>query len=159
MKNRGYLQLVWKPILIVFIFALLSYFTYYGSRRIENQVIHQPLATFSGATYFLSIFFGPLFIFTATYAQGVPLGKRIFAASAIPFLWMTKDVILLTESHPFIECLYWYFNPLTIWMVCLLAIEMGFGTILGRALLKRRGQSIKVVSIGPIVRKEPKDDS
>jgi hypothetical protein len=151
MKNRGSLQSVWKPILIVFIVALLSYFTYYGSRRIENQAIHQPLATFSGIIYFLSIFFGPLFIFTTTYVQGVPLGKRIFAASAIPFLWMTKDVILLMESHPFIECLYWYFNPLTIWMVCLLAIEMGFGTILGRVLLKRRGRPITVISVSPII--------
>jgi hypothetical protein len=36
-------------------------------------------------------------------------------------------------------------------MVCLLAIEMGFGTLLGRAVLRHRGGSIKVVSITPIV--------
>jgi hypothetical protein len=54
------------------------------------------------------------------------------------------------ESHPFLECLYWYFNPLTVWMICLLAIEMGIGTLLGRALLQRGGQSMKVISFAPI---------
>ena len=151
MKNRGSQQRLLKPVIIVFIIALLSYTIYYGSRRIENQAIHQPLATVFGTIYFLAIFFGPLYIFTTNYVQGFSLGKRILSSSTIPFLWMTKDVIVSMESHPFLECLYWYFNPLSVWMVCLLAIEMGLGTILGRFLLKRRGQPIKVVSVGPIL--------
>jgi hypothetical protein len=151
MKNHRSQQWLWKPVIIVFIIALLSYTIYYGSRRIENQAIHQPLATVFGTIYFLAIFFGPLYIFTTNYVQGFSLGKRILTSSTIPFLWMTKDVIVSMESHPFLECLYWYFNPLSVWMVCLLAIEMGLGTILGRFLLKRRGQSIKVVSVGPIL--------
>jgi hypothetical protein len=135
---------------LVFIIALLSYIIYYGARSIENQTLHQPLALLFGTIYFLSIFFGPLFIYTSTYLQGASLTKRILVTGAIPFLWMTKDVILLMESHPFLECLYWYFNPLTIWLVCLLSIEMGFGTLLGRYLLNRRGQSIKVFSLAPV---------
>jgi hypothetical protein len=150
MNSRGSQQSLWKPVLIVFIIALLSYIIYYGSRRIENQSLHQPLAIVFGTIYFLSIFFGPLFIFTSTYVGGHPFRKRLLATVLIPFLWMSKDVILLMESHPFLECLYWYFNPLTVWMICLLAIEMGVGTLLGRALLQRGGQSMKVISFAPI---------
>ena len=78
------------------------------------------------------------------------LGNRILAASLVPFLWMTKDVLALMGSHPIVESLYWYFNPLTIWMVCLLAVEVGLGTLAGRYLLKRRGQTIRVVTFGPL---------
>jgi hypothetical protein len=139
-----------KPLLAVLLVALISYLIYHGSRRIENQSVHQALSFLFGAIYFLSIFFGPLYIYTYGHLHGVSLPGRVVTSSLIPFLWMTKDVILLTESHPFLECLYWYFNPLSVWMVCLLAIEMGLGTLIARYLLKRRGESIKVVSFGPV---------
>jgi hypothetical protein len=139
-----------KPLLAVFLIALVSYLIYYGSRRIENQQVHQTLSFLFGTIYFLSIFFGPLYIYTYGYLHGVSLPGRILAASLIPFLWMTKDVILLIGSHPFLECLYWYGNPLSVWMICLLAMEMGLGTLIGRHLLRRRGESIKVFSFGPV---------
>jgi hypothetical protein len=150
MENRGTRPMIWKPLLSVFILALVSYLVYYGSRRIESQPVHQALSFLFGTVYFCTIFFGPLYIYTYGYLHGLSLPGRIVTSSLIPFLWMTKDVIQLTESHPFLECLYWYLNPLSVWMVCLLAIEMGAGTLLGRAILKRRGQPIKVVSVGPV---------
>jgi hypothetical protein len=101
MKNRVSQVPLIKPVFTVFILALLSYLIYYGSRHIENQNLHESLATIFGAIYFLSIFFGPFYIFTSLYVQGIPLTNRILAASLIPFLWMTKD-----ESHPFLESLY-----------------------------------------------------
>ena len=150
MKNRSSQLSLFKPVLIVFIIALLSYISYYGSRRIENQSIHQPIAIVSGTIYFLSIFLGPFFIYLATYVKRISPGRRIIATALIPFIWMSKDVFILMESHPFLECLYWYFNPLTVWMVCLLSIEMGFGTLIGRYILKRRDQPIKVISPAPV---------
>jgi hypothetical protein len=139
-----------KPLLAVFLIALISYLIYYGSRRIESQPVHQALSFLFGTIYFCTIFFGPLYIYAYGYLHGLSLPGRIVTSSLIPFLWITKDVILLTESHPFLECLYWYFNPLSVWMVCLLAIEMGLGTLIARTLLRRRGQPLKVVSVGPV---------
>ena len=150
MEERGSRASIFKPLLTVFFLALISYLIYYGSRRIENQPLQQILAAIFGTIYFCSIFFGPLYIYTYGYLHGVPLSGRILASSLIPFLWMTKDVLVLTESHPFLECLYWYFNPLSVWMVCLLAIEMGVGTLLGRVILKRRGESLQIVSFAPV---------
>ena len=134
----------------MFLVALVSYLVYYGSRLIGYQPLHQALAAAFGAIYFVSIFFGALYIYTCGYVRGASLPVRILASSLIPFLWMTKDVLVMTESHPFLESLYWYFNPLSVWMVCLLAIEMGAGTLLGRAILKRRGQQMKVLTLGPV---------
>jgi len=150
MVRHGSLRTIVSPILSVLVLALISYLIYYGSRRIENQSLRQILTAGFGTLYFLSIFFGPLYIYTVTYLRGAPLSSRLLASSAIPFLWMTKDVLVMMESHPFLESLYWYLNPMYIWLACLLAIEMGAGTLLGRAILKRRGQEMKVVTIGPV---------
>ena len=150
MEKSGSRPSIWKPVLTVFCLALGSYLIYYGSRLIANQAIHQALAAVFGAIYFLTIFFGGLYIYADCYVRGVPLGRRIVAASLVPFLWMTKDVLAMMGSHPIAESLYWYFNPLSVWMVCLLTVEMGLGTLIGRAILKRRGQALKVVTIGPV---------
>jgi hypothetical protein len=141
---------IWKPVLIVLLLAVVSYVIYYGSRLVENQAIHQTLAAAFGTVYFVTIFFGPLYVYTDCYVRGVPLGGRIVAASLVPFLWMTKDVVVLTGSHPIAESLYWYFNPLSVWMVCLLVVEMGLGTLTGRYILKRRGRAIRVFTFGPL---------
>ena len=150
MEVSGSRPSIWKPVLIVFLLALVSYLVYYGSRLIENQAIHQSLAAAFGTVYFVTIFFGPLYIFTDCYVRAVPLGRRIVAAGLIPFLWMTKDVLEAMGSHPIVESLYWYFNPLSAWVVCLLAVEMGLGTLAGRYILSRRGQAIRVVTFGPL---------
>jgi hypothetical protein len=150
MEKPGSRPSIWKPVLIVFLLALVSYLIYYGSRFIGNEAIHQTLATVFGTIYFLTIFFGALYVYTDCYVRGVPLGRRIVAASLVPFLWMTKDVLVLMGSHPIAESLYWYFNPLSVWMVCLLTVEMGLSTLIGRYILKRRGQAIRVVTFGPV---------
>jgi hypothetical protein len=134
------------PFLSVLLVAMASYLIYYGSRRIDNQFLHRSLAASSGLVYFCSIVLGPLYIYTAGYLKGATPGGRILLASLLPFLWITKDVLVLTESHPLVECLYWYLNPLSAWMVCLVAIEIGGGTLLARYILKRRGEPIRVVS-------------
>ncbi len=150
MANHRSLRRIVVPLLSVLILALISYLVYFGSRRFENQVLHQILAAGFGTLYFVSIFFGPSYIYTVTYVQGIPLSGRLLASCLIPFLWMTKDVLVMMESHPFLESLYWYLNPMYIWLACLLAIEMGLGTLLARYVLVRRGQPIQVITAAPI---------
>jgi uncharacterized membrane protein YjjP (DUF1212 family) len=94
---------------------------------------------------------GPLYIYITTYLRGASLLERLLATMIIPFLWMTKGVIELASSHPISESLYWYFNPLYLWMICLLAVEIGIGTMIARYWLKRRGEPIKVITAGPVL--------
>jgi hypothetical protein len=150
MGEDGALRKTVAPILSVLILALISYLVYFGSRQIGNQLLRQILAAGFGTLYFVSIFFGALYIYTVTYLRGVPLSGRLIASLLIPFLWMTKDVVVMMESHPFLESLYWYLNPLYIWLACLLAVETGLGTLLARYILVRRGQPTKVITAAPI---------
>jgi hypothetical protein len=64
---------------------------------------------------------------------------------------MTKEVVRLTESHPVVECFYYYFNPLNFWLISFLAFEMGIATLLARYILQRRGENMKIITASPIV--------
>ena len=68
----------------------------------------------------------------------------------IPVIWMAKDVVVLTESHPLIEAVYWLVNPMYIWFGCLLSIEIGLGTLIGRMILIKNGKDIITFTIGPL---------
>lgn len=140
-----------KPVAFVIFLAVFSYLGYYNAHNIKVDWLHQALAFFSGAVYVVCIFLGPFYIYIITYLKDISLPRRILAACLLPFLWMTKDVLIILESHPLHECLYWYFNPLNIWMVCLLMIEIGTGTLLARFLRQRQGYNIKILTPMPII--------
>jgi len=150
MNGQKEIQQTLLPILCVFVAAALSFAGYFGSRHVGNATLHQLMAVVFGATYFLSIAFGALYIYTTLYVRGTSLPWRILASLVVPFIWMTKEVLRLTESHPLEECLYWYFNPLNIWLISLMVLEMGIATLIGRSILKRRRREIKIVTPAPI---------
>lgn len=138
------------PVLSVFVVMSVSYLGYFGSRCLDGGTLQQWMAGFFGTTYFLSIAFGTLYVYTAAYVCGASLPQRITASLINPFIWMTKEVLRLTDSHPLLESLYWYLNPLDIWLVSFVVMEMGMATLMGRAILKRKDKSIRVVSAAPV---------
>ena len=138
------------PLLAVALIAGISYLGYFGARGMANAALGQGLATAFGALYFLAMILGPPYIYVTAYLRAAAPRERILAALLIPFLWMTKDVLVMVESHPFLESLYWYLNPMYIWLACLLAIEMGLGTLLARYILVLRGQPMRVISAAPL---------
>ena len=148
-KKDFRLRLV-NPVLVVFVVMFLSFIGYFGSRHVDNAFLHQIMAALFGSTYFLSIAFGTIYVFTTAYLRGASLHERILISFVNPFLWMSKEVFRLTESHPLIECPYWYLNPLNIWLICLMTMEMGIGTLLARSILRRRGEEVNGSRIGPI---------
>lgn len=139
-----------NPVLTVFVVAGVSFVGYFGSRHLDNDLLHQTMAGIFGTTYFLSIAFGTLYVFTTAYVRGAMLSERILASFINPFIWMTKEVFRLTASHPLPECLYWYFNPLNVWLVFLMLLQMGISTLIARAILKQRGKAVKVATTAPI---------
>jgi len=56
--------------------------------------------------------------------------ERILAICITPFVWATKESFRLYESHSLLECLYWYLNPLNIWLATAIGLEAGLGNIL-----------------------------
>lgn len=140
-----------RPVLVVFVVMAVSFSGYFGSRLVPHDGLHQVMALVFGTAYFLAVAFGPLYVFTATTLRGVSLPIRVLAAYINPVIWMTKEVLRLTEAHPFTEALYWYFNPLNVWLVSLTVLEMGLATLIARRMLRRRGEDIRVVTPAPVI--------
>ncbi len=139
-----------NPVLSVFIVTAISFIGYFGSQHLENNALHQIIAKISGTTYFLSVAFSTLYIFTIGYIRNASMTERILASFIVPSIWMTKEVMRLSFSHPALESIYWYLNPLNIWLTSFIVLEMGIGTMIGRLILSHRGKDIKVITIAPI---------
>jgi N-acetylglucosamine-6-sulfatase len=142
---------MWRAAVLVLVVMVASFLGYRGSGSLEQPALRVILATSFGASYFLSVCFGTLYIYLVAHLAGVPLRWRVLACSLNPFLWMTKEVIWLLESHPLVECLYWYLNPLNFELACIVALEMGIGATLARAIRKRRGEVLPATSPGAMV--------
>jgi hypothetical protein len=143
-------QPVTGPVLLVLAVATLSHIVYFSLRHFAMPG-HQILALVSGILLFVSIAFGPFYVYIAAYLRGAGLPARIAAAGITPFAWMTKEVARLAESHPLAECLYWYLNPLNVWLVCLVVMELGLATVAARTLARRRGRTVDASPAGPLL--------
>jgi hypothetical protein len=138
MEKRHFLSRVAFPVLIVAGIAFASGLIYFASGGMERSMLHTVTASLSGLAYFLAISFGPLYVFAATRLRGSSIPEAVLASSVTPFLWMTKEVLVLTGSHPFLECLYWYLNPLNIWLAILMVAEFGAAALIVRSKKKKR---------------------
>lgn len=142
MKNHDFRKRFLYPAGAVFALMVVSWAGYFGSARLENDALHQALAKIFGTTYFLSVAFGTLYVYTVSYVRGASLGERVLASVISPFIWATKESLLLLESYGILESLYWYLNPLNFWLICLMALQMGIGGIVARGVLRRRGEAV-----------------
>jgi hypothetical protein len=151
MKLKNSLSVSLNIFLPILTITIISLFLYYSSRNIPNYSLRIFLASASGLVYFICILFSPLFIFILLDLKGIGFKKAVSFSLVIPVLWMIKDVIVLIESHPFIEALYWLLNPLYIWYSCLLIIDFGFGTLLVRYIKRRQGSQEQVFTAKPVI--------
>lgn len=131
--------------------SVLVYIGYYGGRWVSNIPLHLALTGLSGLLYIISILFSTFFIYLASYLQGLTPRTCLLSAAVIPFLWMTKDVLALSAAHPFFECLYFYFNPMYIFYVCIMSIEIGLAALLGRWWKRRTGCEMQVYYPAPVI--------
>ncbi len=148
--RRGFFPRVVSPVLSVLALTVVSYVGYFGARNLADPQLHDVLAAVFGTMYFVSIALGGLYVFTLAFVRGASFPERVIAASVVPFLWMTKEVLVLTESHPIVQCLYWYLNPLNALLLSQLVAQMGLATILARLVMKRRGAPVRVVTPIPV---------
>jgi hypothetical protein len=81
------------------------------------------------------------------YFRGASLKERIAASLINPFLWATKECIRLSVSFSFFECVYYYANPLNVWLAFGVTAEMGLAEILCR--LRQRSQGVDVRVLHP----------
>ena len=133
------------PVMTVFLIATASWMSYNLAWRIGNNFIHQALAGLSGTLLFISITFSPLLVYPLAYFKGASLTERVTASLIIPFLWATKECFRLLTSFTLLESLYYYFNPLSLWLFCGVFAQMGLLEMICRKKLKHQGEKIKVI--------------
>jgi len=138
------------PVLWVLVLAVVFMTGYFTSRMAGGGEWQSVLTRLLGVGYFVSVAFGTLFIFSSATIGGASMREKLLGSFVVPFAWATKEVLRLTESHPVSECLYWYLNPLNVWLVALMTLEMGVATLIARWVLKRRGEMERVATSGPI---------
>mgnify|MGYP001823425500 FL=1 len=130
--------------------AALSWLIYEHSAEIGSEPAQELVAKLSGSAYFLAVAFGAFYVYLVASLDDLPLLYRAIAALTTPFLWMTKECVRLLESHPLLECLYYYANPLNLWLVLLVALEMGLATLVARKMRASRGEPIRALAPAPL---------
>ncbi len=150
MEKRSIASRVLSPVAAVFVVMAGSWLVYNTAWRLENSALHQALAAVSGTLLFLSVTFGALVVYPWAYFRGAPLHERTLACLANPFFWATKECARLYVSHSLAECLYYYLNPLTVWLFLGVVAQMGLAELLCRWRRKRRGEEIRVAAPGAV---------
>ncbi len=138
-----------SPVLMLVSVALGSWVAYNLAWRLNVPALHRFIALISGTLLFLSVAFGALLVYPVTYFRGAPARERVLASLFTPFLWATKECIRLSVSFSFQECLYYYVNPLNLWLLCGVCAQMALAEILCRQRRNRHpGESIRVLHPG-----------
>jgi hypothetical protein len=150
MSEKSMVKRTIIPVFWVLLIALVSMTGYFASRAAGGGEWQSAFTMVLGISYFVSVAFGTLFVFSSATIGGAPMREKVLGSFVVPFAWATKEVLRLTESHPVSECLYWYVNPLNVWLVTLMTLEMGVATLIARWVLKRRGEADRVATPGPI---------
>ncbi len=150
MEKQSFTKRFLYPVLLVFAVMAVSWAGYFGSRRLDSDLLHQLFAKIFGTSYFISVAFGTLYVYTVSYIRGAPMKDRVLASLVNPFIWMTKECARLFASYNLFQCLYYYFNPLNFWLLCFMVFEMGLASMIARKILKSRGDPVKVVTMGSL---------
>jgi len=145
MERCGFRERFVTPVLVVFCVMILSWLVYNLSWRLENATLHRILASVSGSLLFLSVALGTLVVYAMAYFRGASLKERIAASLINPFLWATKECIRLCISFTFLESVYYYLNPLNIWLVSGVTAEMALAEMLCRQRSRSQGSDIRVL--------------
>ncbi|MBI9082306.1 MAG: hypothetical protein JEZ11_01830 [Desulfobacterales bacterium] len=146
METQPFHRRFTAPVAAVFLTMAVSMAVYHFSRQLDSAAFHRMLATVSGTTWFASVAFGSFFVYAVACMRGATMAERLLAISVTPLAWATKEVFRLTESHTLLECLYWYLNPLNIWLVSFMVLEAGLADIFCRFLMKKRGVAVRVAN-------------
>jgi hypothetical protein len=144
MKKLDFRKRFIFPVLPLLFLMTCSWIVYNLAWRLDNPSVHRALAQVSGTLLFLSVAFGAALVYPISFFRGASLKERIIASSVIPFIWMTKECARVFMSFSFLECLYYYLNPLNIWLLCGLCVEMGTAEMICRWRLRKRGEDVKV---------------
>ena len=150
MEKQDFKKRFLRPVAVVFIIMTVSWSIYNTAWRLDSQTLHRSLAAISGTLLFLSVTFGTLYVYPAAFFRGASLRERILACLVNPLLWATKENVRLYISYSFAECLYYYLNPLSIWLFLGIVTQMGLAEMFCRWRQTKSGEAVRILGPGPV---------
>lgn len=150
MEKRSFAGRVLVPVAIVFATMAASWIIYNLAWRLDSRSLHQFLATVCGTLLFVSVTFGAFLVYPMAYFRGASTLERVAACLVNPFIWMTKENIRLTISYSFGESLYYYLNPLSIWLLLGVITQMGLAHMFCRWWAAKKNEDRKAFSPGAL---------
>ncbi len=118
------------PVLVMFLTVTASWIIYNMARHIPNETMYILTANTFGTLFALSTFFCPFIVYFWAFKRGARPSHRLAAALIIPFLWATKECIRISTAFGFVECLYYYLNPLNLFYLCFIAVQLGMAGLI-----------------------------
>ncbi len=118
------------PVLVLLLVVTTSWIVYNMARYIDNESAYLFTANTIGTLFALSTFFSPIIVYLWTFKKGARPSQRFAASLVIPFLWATKECIRVSTAFGFVECLYYYFNPLNIFYLCFVAVQISIAVLI-----------------------------
>ncbi len=135
------------PIVPVFIVMSVSWGVYNLAWRIPNAAVQHILADIFGTLLFISVTFGACYVYPAAFKRGASLTERVIASLANPLIWATKECIRMFGAFSITESLYYYLNPLNIWLLLGIVAQMSLIEMILRRGQKKRGEYVRVFTL------------
>ncbi len=137
MAKMGFMRRFVGPVGSTFLVTALSYACYMLSPKIPGYTLFRIVAVISGVVLFISLGLGTLYVYPALFRRGAPVAERIVGSLVTPFLWMTKEVVIIGGVYTAGEALYYYLNPIHLLLLSAVIAEMGAAQLwINRALVK-----------------------
>ena len=114
--------------------------------QIEQPFWHAAVSHVFGILFFLCLGFGALYVYQLAYHFGSGPGERILCSLVNPFIWSTKEVLVLTGIYTIGEAAYFYLNPVNVLLYSAVLAEIGLAEMLCRRRRKRLGERIGALS-------------
>ncbi|MCP4752379.1 MAG: hypothetical protein GY866_15910 [Proteobacteria bacterium] len=145
--RRGFVNRLIIPVGIVLLVTLVTSIIYEHAWKLKDMpdlYLFSPVFT---VLMFLSIFFGILYIYPATFFRGAGKWERM-AASLVPILvWMVREMVRIGRVFSFGESLYFGLNPLFVIVLLFAVFQMGLCDLFCRWRFRRRSRTrIKLLS-------------
>jgi hypothetical protein len=150
MERQRFSRRFVAPVLLIFVVMSVSWGVYNLAWRLGNPTIHHLLADVFGMLLFFSVTFGACIVYPIAFLRGASGPERVVASLVNPFIWATKECIRMFTSFTLAESLYYYVNPLNIWLVLGIIAQMSIMELILRNARRNRGEEIRVFSL-PVV--------
>jgi hypothetical protein len=149
MKRTGIVRRFVIPLIIVVGVMAAASLIFHGARMLSPGTARTALLWFFGPLMFISIWFFGFVGTPIAYFSGARFVERLIVAFANPVIWVARMMAKVSCQFGPIELIYFFFLPWTFGIICMTLLEFSVSEIACRAIDRRRGGAVRVLS--PVV--------